>query len=755
MGGSYAATPQAPLLDIESAFAALRRQWLVLLGGLLLGLVLGGAYLLTAVPRYTATSDILVFSDSQQQLVSQLLAQTGSADDDAAFLSQVELVQSSGIADAVIGKLDLINDPRFSGEAGGFLQDVLTFLHLGGGSQPMDQQAHIRMIRDRLHAALDVDRAGKANVLRIAYTATDPAFAARVTQSFADAYLEDQLDSKYQAIRGASSWLQTRIEELKQQSITSDSAVQAFKLEHSLVDTDGKLLTDQQLEQLTASLISAQAATSEAKARYDHIAELVRTGDPDAVVSDALDDPAITDLRNKFLDASRRYQDISSRLGSSHERARLASAEMDEYKRLIFAELGRIAQSYQSTYMVAQSQQAAIEQRVQEATAAASVATSAQVQLRELQREADTYRNLYQNFLQSYQETLQRQSFPVNEARIITRAEAPSKPSSPKATIVLGMAGAVGVMLGFGAAVFREYRDRFFRTTAQVSSELNEEVLGIVPQISDNAIRADDRKRRAKARRTKKAKAATSEAQLMADAGLMSRFVAEEPMSLFAETMRSSKIAIDHFTPPNRRPVIGVVSSLPGEGKSVIAMNLAVHLARQGKRTVLVDADMRNPSTSRVLVPNAQRGLVELLSDPLVTLDQVMVRDEATSLEVIPSATRQAVPYSSELLSSDAMDTLLEQLSDRDYVIVDLAPLGLVVDAKAIAPKIDGFILVVEWGRTPRRPVRELLRRERLVAEKCVGVLLNKVDTDRLKLYSDEPTAEYYGKSGYFRASAA
>jgi polysaccharide biosynthesis transport protein len=753
---SLSAGSQAPLFEIDAVLAALRRQWLIMVGGLVVGLLLGGAFLLTAVPKYTSTADILVFSETQQQLVSQLLAQSGSADDDAAFLSQVELVQSNGVVDTVITKLDLANDPRFSGNATGLLQEVLAFLHLGGdGAQPLDPQVQHNLIRDRLHAGLDVDRAGKANVLRIAYTANDPAFAARVAQAFADAYLEDQLNSKYDAIRSASTWLEARIEELKQQSMASDAAVQTFKLEHRLVDTDGKLITDQQLEQLTASLVSAQAATSEAKARYDHIAELVRSGDPNAVVSDALDDPAITDLRSKFLDASRRYQDISSRLGADHERARLAAAEMEEYKRLIFAELGRIAESFHSTYLVAQSQQEAIEQRVRDATEAASAASTAQVQLRELQREADTYRNLYQSFLQNYQESVQRQSFPVNEARVISRAEVPSRPSSPRATIVLGMAGAAGILLGFGGAVFREYRDRYFRTTAQIASELNEEVLGIVPQISDHAIQADARKRRARLRKAKRAKAATSEAQLLADAGLMSRFVAEEPMSLFAETMRSCKIAIDQFTPPNRRPVIGVVSSLPGEGKSVIAMNLAVHLARQGKRTTLIDADLRNPAASRVLVPAAQQGLVELLSDPATGLDQVLVRDDATGLEVIPSATRQAVPYSSELLSSDGMDGVLEQLSDRDYVIVDLAPIGLVVDARSIAPKLDAFILVVEWGRTPRRTVRELLGRERLIAEKCIGVVLNKVDTDRLKLYSDEPTAEYYGKSGYFRASAA
>jgi Mrp family chromosome partitioning ATPase len=179
------------------------------------------------------------------------------------------------------------------------------------------------------------------------------------------------------------------------------------------------------------------------------------------------------------------------------------------------------------------------------------------------------------------------------------------------------------------------------------------------------------------------------------------------------------------------------------------------HDGRKG-RVRMNDGDLRNPSTSRVLAPDVDKGLVEVLTDAHTSVSDVLRRDESTGLEVLPAvSSRQAVPYSSELLSSPAMDDLLAGASTYDYVIMDLPPLGLVVDARAMAAKLDGFIIVIEWGRTPRKLIKDLLRREFLVSEKCIGIILNKVDTHKLRLYSNEPTAEYYGKQGYFRTTKA
>lgn len=746
------------LVDLRALIGAVRRQWVVVSSCVLIFLALGGAYAITAVRQYTATASILVDS-SNKQLVDQLLAVSGAIPDDGAILSQVELLKSDGIADAVVTKLSLTTNAEFNAEHGSWVDALHGLLAKATGftrwfssadteKKAVSQDDKALAARIRLEGGLKVERVGRTYVLQISYSSANPKLAATIAQGFADAYLDDQLNSKYDAVRRAGGWLQDRIAELKEKSIESDLAVQKFKQDNGLVgvstDSGTTLISDQQLSQLNTSLTAARGATSEADAKYRHIESIIESGDVDAAVTDVLDDTVITDMRGKYLDASKREQDIASRLGENHEQAVRLRQEMDEYKQLMFQELGRIAQTYQSTYQVAKAQETSIEAQVEQATGVSAAANNSQVQLRELQREADTYRSLYQNFLQHYQETIQQQSFPVNEARIISNADVPTTPSAPKVPLVLAIAAGLGILVGGALGAGREYRERYFRTGEQVNTELDVEFLGLVPEIASNLLK------RRKHRRSLWKRASEVEVR----SAPITRFVVDNPMSLFAETMRSAKIAVDLTAKTKAPKVVGIVSTLPQEGKSVVAMNFAAQLAKQGARTLLIDGDMRNPAVSRALAEHAQQGLAEVLVDA-VPLAGLLHRDASTGLDVLPTVAKHAVPYSSEMLSSPAMDRLLSEANIYDYVVIDLPPLGLVVDGRAIAGKVDAFLFVVEWGRTPRKVARDMLAREWLVAEKCVGVILNKVDVGRAHLYSAEPSAEYYrGGHSYYSTNA-
>jgi succinoglycan biosynthesis transport protein ExoP len=215
-------------------------------------------------------------------------------------------------------------------------------------------------------------------------------------------------------------------------------------------------------------------------------------------------------------------------------------------------------------------------------------------------------------------------------------------------------------------------------------------------------------------------------------------------LSPFAETLRSAKIAADLRFSDKPCKVIGIVSSLPAEGKSAISINFAELLARQGSKTLLIDADLRNPGTTRAIARHAEAGLLEALLDGQ-DLDRLLLSDDATGLSVLPAVVRQRTPHSSELLASSGMRGLLKKVSEQyDYIVVDLPPLGPVVDARAIADRIDGFIFVAEWGATARRVAIEVLNANPQVRDKCIGVILNKVDQDRLKLYHDYGSNDYY-----------
>nr|WP_274533660.1 polysaccharide biosynthesis tyrosine autokinase [Rhizobium sp. Leaf341] len=731
---------QFDVLDIEWMLGIARRQWRVVAAGAFLAALAGLIYVMTAVPLYTA--DISVLLDSEKnQLVEELSMSGAGLEDETALLSQVEVLTSETIGLAVVDKLKLGEDPVFMAEPRSILGTVLAPVRAlmsipkWFASKQVEDDAAARRAQAQLILSrnMSVDRVGKTYVLRIGYTSPSPQMAAKIANAIGDAYVVDKLNSKYESTRRASAWLQERIVELRQKALETDLAVQKFRTANGLVSTGSQLVSDQQLSELNTALITAQAETAKAQARLDRIQSIVSSGQSDAIVTDVLDSSVSTELRKKYLDSAKLEGEISKKLGPNHVQAVRLRAEMAEYKRLMFEEVNRIAESYRSEVDVAAAREKSLQDSVSKATNISATANETQVQLRELERESDTYRTLYQTFLQRYQEAVQQQSFPVTEARIISSASAPEKASYPRKPLVLALFVIMGAAAGTGIGAFREFRDRFFRTGDQVRDILKQEYLGAAPLVIESK----------QPRNT--LQVGEVNPRLINKQSSISDYVLDNPLSAFAETLRSAKIAADLSILSNKCKVIGIVSTLPGEGKSTVSTNFAELLASQGNRTVLIDADLRNPGTTRMLARHAQAGILEILLDDKAPQD-VLLSNPRTKLAFLPAVIKHRVPHSSELLISPAMRGLIAKLSQHfDYIIVDLPPVGPVVDARAMASTIiDAFVYVVEWGQTARRVVRHTLNTEPQIASKCLGVILNKVDNEKMKLYRSYGSSEYY-----------
>jgi polysaccharide biosynthesis transport protein len=735
--------PVAHEINIDQLLAIARRQWIVVAAAVVLMLAVGVAYLLTAVPLYTASTSVLI-DRGNSEVVQQLSTIGGVLDDEASVLSQVELLKSDTIGLATVDRLKLQDNAQFMSSGGSLVGTVTSSIKaliasIGLSSKSSDEfidpaEAKRRLALSRLQDSLAIQRIGRAYVLEIAFTSPSPSLAATIANAVAESYLNDKLDAKYQATRRAGEWLQDRIEELRQQSLASDLAVQKFRAANGLVTAGNGLVSDQQLTELNSALIVARADTARAQARYDRIQEILASGQTDAIVTDALDSSVINTLRQKYLEASKLESEITRRLGPDHVQAVRLRQEMSEYNRLMFDELKRIAESYQSELEVARSRERNITEGVLKATSVSVTASETQVQLRELERSSEAYKNLYQTFLQRYQEALQQQSFPVTEARIISKAVGPSGPSSPRKPLVIAISVLFGLMIGAGIGAFREFRDRFFRTGDQVRDVLGVEYLGATPAIVKKAD-------------TSVASPVDREVHFR---NSVSNFAMNYPLSSFSETLRSCKIAID-LNIAKASKIVGVVSTLPGEGKSTIALNLAQVLAKSG-RTLLIDTDLRNPGTTRAIGQHAQAGLIQVLTEGL-PYTSVLLHDPASGLDVLPVVVKRRITHSSELLASPQMHQLLSRVSaEYDYVVLDLPPLAPVVDARSIAGRIDGFIMVVEWGVVSRKVVQQTLVAEHQIAERTLGVVLNKVDVQKLKLYREYGSSDYYSSrySSYY-----
>ncbi|WP_346911910.1 polysaccharide biosynthesis tyrosine autokinase [uncultured Roseibium sp.] len=734
-------------VDLERVLGAFKRQFRLIVFFSIAGLVLGIAYVLSAQPLYTASSQILI--EDQNITGNNGDSGLGIRFDTAKIDSQVELIKSDRIALSIIDKLKLIEDPYFMNARGSIwakgINAIKQFVSGGfwfGGANLSEaqleqkRQAALRILLDNLN----VTRKGLTYVLEIDYTSPSADEAARIANTYADAYLLDQLDAKYDAARRASDWLQVRIQELKGKSLASDLAVQKFRKKHNLIAADGTLISETQMADMNSQLILARAATAQAQAKYERIQNIINNGQMDAAVTEALNNPVIADLRSKFLEASKRYAEISQKLGANHIQALKFKNDMAEYRRVIFDELSRIAQSYKSDFDIAKSRETSLEQSLSKLVGESADTNETMVSLRELERESETYKNLYQTFLQRYQETIQQQSFPITEARVISNARAPEKPSLPRKTLVLGIALVLGGMVGVGIGVAREFRDRGVRTGEQVRERLGLEFLGLLPILSHKGInplekfgnRLNDTKRYIKP----------------IDSVL--RQSLDSPLSSFSETLRAAKIAADLMLGEKETKIIGVVSIFPGEGKSTISKNFASMLASLGPKTLLIDCDLRNPGLTRSVAGEAEAGLLEVLLEEKEFKSALLVEPDS-KLFVLPAVVRQRISHTSELLASPGMKKLLRQASEAfDYVVIDLPPLAPVVDVRAIAGQIDAFLFVVEWGKTARHTIRSMLSHDERLREKCLGVVLNKVDIQTQKLY-EKNTAEGYQYSAHSR----
>lgn len=694
------------VLSFERVTDVLRRQWPIIATCVGASLALVILYLASAQPMYTANARIMM--DTRQAQVLDKDSNTSSALIDTGYVdSQVEIINSDDLILSVVRRLKLTEDPEFNGSSPGLVSiiigKVMSPFRSGG---PASQEHIEHAVVEQVQRNLRTERVLTTYVLSLSYRARTPDKAAKIANAVANAYLVGALEAKYQSTKRATEWLQQRSLELSEQATASDRAVQTFKAEHNIVGTSRGLMSEQQLSDLNTQLVQARAATAEAKARLDRIDAISDQDLAQPTVTDALNNSVITRLRAQYLDLQAQYADWSRRYGKTHLAAVNLANKMEELRKNIADELHRIGDAYRSDYEIAKSREASLEKNVKELVAQAGHTGQAEVKLRDLESAADTYRNLYNNFLEKLQSATQNQSFPLSEARLISTAAKPDRKSSPRTVLALvgGLVG--GLCLGFGVAFARELLSDVLRTPGEVEDELGVKCLGVLPDIRPPA------------------KAGPSD---------LSRYVVDHPFSRFAETLRNIKVSIDVARLTREIKVIGIVSSLPKEGKTTVAANFAQLVALTGHRTVLIDGDLHTRSLTRELAPNAKSGLVEALNDP-ASLGYHVQRSKETGLDFLPSVVASRMVNSADVIGSKAMAELLKVLREHyEYIVIDLAPVMPVADSKAVSFLIDAMVYVIEWGQTTRSALQESVSGSEVLQKKLLGAVLNRANPKMLK----------------------
>jgi polysaccharide biosynthesis transport protein len=722
---------QADLLDSIVKF--IRRRLLVILFATALATVVGAIYLFITPSSYSAKATVVI--DARKIQLFQQQSLIGDVPVDAGLLdSQVEILKSENVILPVIKDFRLADDPEFVGLKRSLVGTLLQF----ATSVFKRQEANSEFERTRralreIERRLNVKRVRLTYVIEISFWSFTPERAAEIANAIVDAYIVDQLEAKYQATRRAGVWLQDRIEELRRQSAAAERAVVEFKRQNNIVDTGGRLMTEQQLAELNSQLVLAGAQRAEMRARLDRIEEIIQTDIPDATVADTLRNDVITKLRSQYLDLANREAELSERYRPDHLAAVNLRNQKREIRRSIVDELRRIAETYKSDYEIATQREAAIKEGLTAVISQSQMTNEAQVALRELESSALTYRELYDNFLQRYMESIQQQSFPIAEARVISKASRPLERSYPRTVLILAISGIGGITLGFGLAILRDLSDRVLRTRAQIETMLEMDCLAVVPIVKERPA-------------TDLLSEQGSTADPMGDRIIaqnrnLSRVITDAPRSRFAESIRSIKMAVD-LSGDNR--VIGLTSSVPEEGKSTIAAALAQVAARAGARVILVDCDLRNPSLSRELSPRAKLGILDVIAGK-ASLEDAVWKEPSSGITFLPTAINgDSVSNTNEILASCATKEFFRKLREMyEYVIVDVPPLEPIVDVRATTHLMDSYVFVIQWGRITGELIEQSLRSARSVRGKILGAVFNKTNLHALTRYEGQRGAIY------------
>lgn len=733
---------QAPTVDLREMARILRRRWraVVLPAAVLGGIAL--AYVATATTLYTANSTVLVDPRRANVVETNQSVLTNFGTDDATIESQTLLIQSLTILQRVVDKLKLTQDLEFMPKPG--LLDPIR--NLFRSSSPVDGVSPEDAARAYsiylLQRRMKVTRQGTTFLVDIAVSSESPQKAATIANAVADAYFEEQVRAKFDATRIAAKWLGGQIDALKNRVVTSEQAVADYRSANNLAVSQGVTVNDQQITDLNSKLIAARVQTAEARAKFDQVQQLAKTGGDAGGLNAAVSSEMVTKLRAQYADIAKNEADLTSKYGPRHPQVANVRAQLKDTQRLINEEIGRIVQGTAHDYDVAKSREASLQDSFDKLQGVSSTSGQAVVRLHELQREAEANRTLYELYLARSKETTAQESLEMPDSRIVSFASIPLKPSAPKTMLILGFAILLGLGGGTVLAFLTDYLDGRIKTLEQAEEISGVPALAALPSISSRELAG-----RAKRGRTELGSYDPRTMRLLPAAlqPPLMRYAIEEPGTFFAEAIRAVRLAIQRARKIDTVKVVLVTSGLESEGKTTFAGNLALSFATLGIKTLLIDGDLRNPGLTRAVSPNADAGLLQVATGE-VTLERAILLDRSTGLSILPSPAIKDVDAITELMFSEQIVEILDRLkSHYELIIIDSPPLIPLVDGRALAELADRILLAMAWNQTPREVVAHTMELLAPVHDRILGTVLTQVDLSKIRFY------DYYRSSAYLK----
>ena len=687
---------------------------------------------LSLTPIYRATATMLI-GLKQPNVVSieKIYGLEGSGNE--YLQTQLELFKTRSLAERVVKELNLTTHPEFDPrQAKAPLLDVKGWLKgidvhkLIPGDFPQDLEVEAGTIEEEIFDSvvkdfmerITIEPQGRSQLIRVQVDMADPRMAANAANRLAQGFIESQLEASMDISATASSWMTSRLGELRIKLKAAETKLQAFREKENLVDVDGvATISAAELAATSNRMVDARSNRAEAESLYQQVQSMKSGGWRQlATVSAVLGDPLIQQFKTNEAAAKSKVDELSKRYGARHPTLESAQTELAAAEASLRGQVEQVVAAIERNYRLAVANEGSLRSSVNENRAQIQNISRKEFQLREYQREVDSNRALYDTFLTRLKETVATSDLESVNAIIVDKAAVPDTSIKPNKKLIVVLATFLAALVGVGLSILLEMLNNTFKEPSDVENKLNLPVLGILPLIK--------KKQRKE----------------------IAHLFDSDTDQAFSESIRTIRTSMVLAGLNKGHKVIVITSSLPDEGKSVIASNLAIALGHVEK-VLLIDADMRRPTLAKNFdFTVGTPGLANVIAGT------ASLKESIRQVSGIDMLSAGAVPPNPlELLSSERFATLIEHLKTvYDRIVIDSPPTQAVSDALMLGTKADSLIYVIKSEDTAIslavKGVGQLLQNNVPIT----GVVLNQVDMQKAAKhgYNYGGYYDYYGYSG-------
>lgn len=631
------------------------------------------------------------------------------------YETQYNIIKSRSIAKRVVDKLGLEKDAHFLG--------------IDKIKDPKEREKAIKKIDPikRLISKITVEPVKNSRMVYIKVEDTNPEFAALLANTVATAYMEANLDTKLDATRSAGDWLSDQLQDLKEKVEKSETALHNFKKEHNILSVsleDNQNMLSQRLRSLSEALNKMEVQKIELKSMRDIVMKV--RDDPSRI--DSLDmitqNSLIQKLKEEYIKVRTTFLDISEKYGEKHQKYQIAKKQLELVEENIKQEMKNIIESFENKYAATVTTINELKKAIEETKQQAMDLNKLEVDYIKLKRDAENNLNLYQIVLKRQKETDLTGLLKANNVRKLDSALVPTTPIKPKLNINLLIGALIGIFGGIALAFFLERIDNTIKTQEDIERYLKLPFLGLIPLIKEDDIKTLEQKNISK-----------------------DLYIIEFPKSSVAESCRAIRTNLMFLSAEKRIKTVVITSAGPQEGKTITVTSLAISLAQTGKKTLIVDTDMRKPRIHKAFnIENSNGISTYLISD--ISLPDIVKPSGINNLFVCPCG--PIPPNPAELMYTQRFKEFVREAKDSyDIVLFDSPPVAAVTDGVVISKIVDGVIIVGKAKKTTKDALLQVKKQLRDVNAHIIGMILNEIDLES-KEYNYYYYSYYYRHYGYY-----